>query len=65
MMMREVVEGLGGGTGIGVEGDAILASTEEVLESMDRSFAVLSVRCIGIKHKEGKDMSNIGMSTSC
>ena len=48
VMMREVVERLDGGARVGVEGDSILASTVEVLESMDSCFVVLSMWCIGI-----------------
>ena len=48
VMMREVVECLDGGARVGVEGDSILASTVEVLESMDSCFVVLSMWCVGI-----------------
>ena len=48
VMMREVVECLNGGARVRVEGYTALASTVEVLESMDSGFVVLSVWCIGI-----------------
>ena len=45
-----------------MEGDTILTSTEEVLESMDGCFVVLSVWSVGIGGKKCEDRCNIWAS---